>query len=168
MSPDSVFWLGRAWYTLPAISVKVRESLVQFPGDCTCSKIYNQTPCDCQISTIKCATTIKHWKPRHQNLLQFRNIVRAHQLLQVGFNYGCCQKANYIFITSILQVGTVVDLEISNTGQFNVIKCFYLTKNGKYIREFNDMWQKASQLKKTQYLWTDGWTYNGPTLPPDN
>ena len=35
MSPDSVFWLGRAWYTLPGISVKVRESLVQFPGDCT-------------------------------------------------------------------------------------------------------------------------------------
>ena len=35
MSPDSVFWRGRAWYTLPAISVKVRESLVQFPGDCT-------------------------------------------------------------------------------------------------------------------------------------
>ena len=35
MSPDSVFWFGRAWYTLLAISVKVRESLVQFPGDCT-------------------------------------------------------------------------------------------------------------------------------------
>ena len=28
-------YLGRVWYTLPAISVKVRESLVQFPGDCT-------------------------------------------------------------------------------------------------------------------------------------
>ena len=37
MSPDSVLWLGRAWYTLPAISVKVRESLVQFPRDCTLS-----------------------------------------------------------------------------------------------------------------------------------
>ena len=35
MSPDSVFWLGRAWYTLLAISVKVRESLVRIPGDCT-------------------------------------------------------------------------------------------------------------------------------------
>ena len=35
MSPDLVFWLGRAWYTLPAISVKVRDSVVQFPGDCT-------------------------------------------------------------------------------------------------------------------------------------
>ena len=34
MSPDSVFWFERAWYTLLAISVKVRESLVQFPGDC--------------------------------------------------------------------------------------------------------------------------------------
>ena len=34
MSPDSVFWLGRAWYILPAISVNVRESLVQFQGDC--------------------------------------------------------------------------------------------------------------------------------------
>ena len=35
MSPDSVFWLGRAWHTLPAISVKVGESLVQFPEDYT-------------------------------------------------------------------------------------------------------------------------------------
>ena len=33
MSPDSVFWLGRVWYTFPAISVKVKESLVQIPGD---------------------------------------------------------------------------------------------------------------------------------------
>ena len=39
MSPDSIFWLGRAWYTLPAISVKVRESLVEIPGDCTTSHI---------------------------------------------------------------------------------------------------------------------------------
>ena len=35
MSPDSVFWLGRAGYRFPAISVKVRESLVQIPADCT-------------------------------------------------------------------------------------------------------------------------------------
>ena len=35
MSPDSVFWLGRAWYILPAISVKVRESFVGISGDCT-------------------------------------------------------------------------------------------------------------------------------------
>ena len=34
MSPDSVCWLGGAWYTLPAISVKVRESLAGIPGDC--------------------------------------------------------------------------------------------------------------------------------------
>ena len=30
MSPDSVFWLGRAWYSLPAISVKVRGLYVHF------------------------------------------------------------------------------------------------------------------------------------------
>ena len=35
MSPDSVFWLGRAWYTLPAICVKVRKSLTEISGDCT-------------------------------------------------------------------------------------------------------------------------------------
>ena len=35
MSPDSVFWLGRAWCTLPAISMKVRDSLAKIPGDCT-------------------------------------------------------------------------------------------------------------------------------------
>ena len=33
MSPDSVFWLERVWYTLPAISVKVRQSPVKIPGD---------------------------------------------------------------------------------------------------------------------------------------
>ena len=35
MSSDSVFWLGRVWCTLPVISVKVRESLVEIPRDCT-------------------------------------------------------------------------------------------------------------------------------------
>ena len=37
MSPDPVFWLGRTWCTLPAISVKVRKSLAKIPGDCTCN-----------------------------------------------------------------------------------------------------------------------------------
>ena len=41
MSPDSVFWLERVYYTLPAISVKVRESLVQIPGDCTWCNLVN-------------------------------------------------------------------------------------------------------------------------------
>ena len=45
MSPDSVFWFGRAWYTLPAINVKVRESLVQFPGDCTFEVVEGLTEC---------------------------------------------------------------------------------------------------------------------------
>ena len=40
MTPDSVFWFRRAWYTLLAISVKVRESLVQFPGDCTYKQLF--------------------------------------------------------------------------------------------------------------------------------
>ena len=35
MSLDSVFWLGRGWYTLSAISVKVRESHIGILGDCT-------------------------------------------------------------------------------------------------------------------------------------
>ena len=35
MSPDSVFWLGRAWCTLPAISIKVKESLLQIPAQGT-------------------------------------------------------------------------------------------------------------------------------------
>ena len=35
MSPDSVFWLERVWYTLPAISVYLRESLTGIPENCT-------------------------------------------------------------------------------------------------------------------------------------
>ena len=44
MSPDSVFWLGKAWYTLRAISVKVRESLAKIPGDCTYVITYAYLP----------------------------------------------------------------------------------------------------------------------------
>ena len=32
MSPDLVFWLGRAWYILPAISMKVGRALYSFQG----------------------------------------------------------------------------------------------------------------------------------------